>query len=252
MSVSWPLPEEFSEGLAPIHTDPDGSRWGYIDTTGKLVFSLPTDYSIRLDVEGTFHEGIAIVSITAPSAGGVRDQLAWIDRAGHLLHLDMVGPIFWSLLRISRRVDEIPEPPIVGIQVDHSFQWVIPPHFHTAEDFQEGIALVSVADARLPNGWAYIDKTGKILFKDDGKYGASYPRSFSDGLAELEVDWSPGPVNFEFVDLTGQPAIGPTLGMARDFHEGYALAFVGDDGHLTLIDKHGRQTKLDGIWSECV
>lgn len=132
--------------------------------------------------------------------------------------------------------------------VDHSFQWVIPPQFHTAEDFQEGIALVSAADARLPDGWAYIDKTGKILFRDTGKYGLGIPRSFSDGLAEMEIAQpSGGPVSFEFVDVTGQLAIGPTLGMARDFHEGYVFAFVGDDGHLALIDKPGRQTKLDGF-----
>jgi|HubBroStandDraft_3_1064219.scaffolds.fasta_scaffold60561_2 hypothetical protein len=241
-----PLPE-FNEGLAPIHTDPDGSRWGYIDTTGKLVFSLPPDYSIRLDLEGTFHEGIAIVSIIAPSAGGVRDQLGWIDRTGHLLHLDIVGPVFGSSSGFHEGLMRFPSLQLWGY-VDHSFQWVIPPQFHTAEDFQEGIALVSAADARLPNGWAYIDKTGKILFRDTGKYGLGIPRSFSDGLAEMEIAQpSGGPVSFEFVDVTGQLAIGPTLGMARDFHEGYVFAFVGDDGHLALIDKQGRQTKLDGF-----
>jgi len=33
--------------------------------------------------------------------------------------------------------------------------------------------------------------------------------------------------------------------MASDFHEGLAFVFVGNDWHVALIDKQGRQTKLD-------
>jgi len=75
---------QFSEGLAPVHIDAASERWGYIETTGKLVLTLPAHYSIRLDLNGAFHEGVANVTITSPPTGGGLDRWAWIDRAGRL------------------------------------------------------------------------------------------------------------------------------------------------------------------------
>ncbi len=232
---------QFSEGLAPVHIDAASERWGYIETTGKLVLTLPAHYSIRLDLNGAFHEGVANVTITSSPTGGGLDRWAWIDRAGRLLYpsVNLSGTEFHEGLMRSRSLQ-------LWGYVDDSFQWVIPPQFHTAEDFHEGIALVSSRNSS-PDGWAYIDTSGKILFKDERKYRLSYPRSFSDGLAGLQVDLPDSHEYFEFVDPNGKEVIGPTLGMARDFHEGYAFVLTGPESRLALMDKRGEKVMLNGF-----
>jgi hypothetical protein len=230
-ACSFRTAPQFSEGLAPVNI---GGKLGYVDETGKVVLRLPYFF-----VEPhPFREGIALVQIRTFSIG-VPDVWVWIDRTGKILYTDTQnwrGEFHEGLMKFQTRQ--------YWGYVDQSFQWVIPPRYQSAEDFSEGLALVSIA-TESKRDWAYIDKTGKMLFRGDAQYFA--PSSFSDGLARINVVPTSGPKArqswFEFVDYAGHEVIGPVLqGTTNYFSEGYAFACRDcSQRRMAIIDKQGNQ-----------
>jgi len=220
---------QFSEGLAPVQ---DGSKLGYIDQTGKFVFVLPPHF---MDPH-PFREGVALVRISTYLLK-VPDQWAWIDRTGHLLHATVMGlPTEFHEDLMRSQTGQY------WGYLDHSFQWAIPPRFQRAEDFSDGLALVSMLNGSKPE-WAYIDKTGSVVFKEGSDYSTA--SNFAEGLARVMVTPGDGPRAHhslvEFVDHTGHEVIPPDFAYASfAFSDGYAFASVDGRREMAVIDKSGK------------
>lgn len=232
---------QFREGLARVVS---GGGLGYIDRTGKLLFVLAPQsvdpvQSLLGDARA-FREGIAVARRTGNSASRTPDELVWFDRNGRVVFAkdgDQLPTEFHEgLLRLSQGQ--------YWGYVDHKFQWVIRPQFQSAEDFSEGLALVRIVTGSQTD-WAYIDKTGAIIFKGEGQYLTA--SSFSDGLARINVVATSGPKAheswFEFVDHTGHVVIRPNLQSASFFFsEGFAFGCTDcAERRMAIIDKHGKQ-----------
>lgn len=240
---SFGMLPQFSEGLARVQL---GNRLGYIDQTGKFAFVFSPQsvdpQQVLLVEAGPFHEGIATVR-TVGSGLRVPDKVAWIDQSGRVVFLkddDQLPTEFHDgLLRLLDHHK--------WGYVDHDFHWVIRPQFQNAEDFSEGLALVWI-DSGSSSDWAYIDRTGEIVFKQKGQ--SLHASSFSGGLALINVvvpisgsNGGGGYSKFEYVDHTGHEIIGPNLsGASFFFSEGYAFACSVCTGHgMAIIDKQGTQ-----------
>jgi len=145
-------------------------------------------------------------------------------------------------------------------------EMVIPPQFHQALDFSEGLALISL---KLEGKWGYIDTTGNIVIPpqfDDAFYFSEgmakvvidkkvgyinktgdlvippqfepiYSRSFSEGLAVVQLESGMG-----YINKAGQMVIPATIPIAHDFKEGLALVNGVDGfwGQHGFINKQGK------------
>ncbi len=121
-----------------------------------------------------------------------------------------------------------------GVYVDRTGKKVIS-GLYRGWDFSEGLAVAM----KEPGGeWGYINTRGEFAI---GPRFPSYPRgfvsSFSNGLAEIEVDGRTG-----YVDHTGSFVIPPTFGFGSSFHEGFArvvekhpCAYPETEGNVMLV-----------------
>lgn len=182
----------FYEGRAAVQK---GGQWGVIDTTGKVI--IPFKYSSMDD----YNDGITYTYIN--------NRQAYFDRAGRQLtqlpptssgwpfseglvsfdniFKDKTGKTVFKLndhyspsgvfIEGMVRIDGIAGYGFMNKQG----KVVIKPQYEEAQDFSEGLAMVSTKDKIL-----YIDKTGKAIlsFNQNDVYRAN---SFKDGMAEVWV-----------------------------------------------------------------
>ena len=209
--------DDFASGLARVKKD---GKYGYIDETGKEV--IPCIY----DDVNDFSEGMARVKKDG--------KWYYIDTVGEKIGMNRMQNDFVEGLARAVRYDSI-----------HDDKWgykdeygnvVIPPIYDRVNDFSEGLA--SVEKGRK---YGYIDKTGKevIPFIYDSAL------DFSEGLASVEKDGKWG-----YIDTTGVEVIPFTYDYAGDFSSG--LAPVKKDGKYGFIDKTGKLVipcEYDNTWS---
>jgi hypothetical protein len=117
---------DFYEGLARVHQN---GKSGYIDKQGKVI--LPIKFDL---VAPEFHEGLAWVV--------ANKKLGFVDRSGK-----MIIPLKFDYRSVSkdRRA---------GVTVCNDKYC-----FSSESNFKNGLAVVKIGDE-----YAYIDKTGTILF----------------------------------------------------------------------------------------
>ncbi len=112
--------------------------------------------------------------------------------------------------------------------VDRTGSLSIPLQFYSAQAFSEGLALVSLEpmgkwwdskDYRVKTKYGFIDTNGTLVIPP-AIY--EYPRSFSDGLAYVEL-WEDDEARSLFIDKDGKVVL-DFKGRKRvgDFHEGLA------------------------------
>ncbi len=120
--------------------------------------------------------------------------------------------------------------------IDKTGKILIEPKFEFANDFVEGLALVSIRNDELKS--VYIDDTGKIVISL--KSGGN---NYSEGLAAIGVGeftmHGGGDHKFGFVDKTGQLAFEINFKEARAFSEGLS-AVMNEEGKWGYIDKTGK------------
>jgi len=126
--------------------------------------------------------------------------------------------------------------------VNEDGKLVIPPRFHSAEPFREGLALVQEYDR-----YGFIDRAGEY---------AVYPefaeaRGFSEGLAAVVLSYRWG-----YVDRRGGFRVNPNFDDAGEFREGLApvkwrgrWGYVDRAGSLVIRPRFQDALPFDGGWA---
>jgi hypothetical protein len=140
--------QPFSEGLAAVKLE---DKYGYIDRSGKMV--IPPQFSDA----GPFSEGLAPVRIDSKG-----DQEGYIDKSGKLV---ISGGEFSAARAFSEGLAAVRGKNEKYGFIDKTGKFVIPPQFHRAGDFSEGLAAVEPVDAGWPGNLAYINQSGQIMIK---------------------------------------------------------------------------------------
>lgn len=130
-----------------------------------------------------------------------------------------------------------------GGYINPSGKFVIGPQkaWGFARPFHEGVAAVLLWGKNgARNRPAWIDRSGKVIFTNDGAEGAY----FSDGLMSRVAGGKWG-----YVDKSFNFVIHPQFDWAEEFSEGRAVVKIGHK--WGFIDKLGKvviQTKYDLVW----
>ncbi len=186
----------FSEGVAPF--SPDGLRYGYVDTSGKVV--IPP----RFSVAGEFRGGMAVVKERGYGVIGrdgryrISPKYLHVERAGYgLFWVRTEGG--WVLADTSGRT--LTDTPVQetypfgeggwakvkadrgwGV-MDTSGRWLVEPKYGYVEGYAEGVFLV-----RDSTGWGYIG-SGKVLY---WRKVPELPSAESLGVApEVKIELEP-------------------------------------------------------------
>ncbi len=192
---------EFSEGLAAVQV---GKKWGYIDAVGRMVIAP------QFDGACSFKGGLAAVHVGEFEKG--KGKWGYIDKSGRYVlkpHDDFSYLGFDS--------DRMPvENNGKRGYIDRTGRQVIPAIFGTAAPFSEGLAWVE-SDTVI----GFIDPQGKLVIPlanaSDGYAG------FCEGLA-MVTDRRTSKIGF--VNKQGTYVISPMLDEARSFSEGRAAVCV--------------------------
>lgn len=192
------IPYSFSEGFARFNKKiSNNKKWGYIDTTGKIV--IKPIYDNAYD----FSEGMAVVSRADTSPALIRSLFGYINNHGKILielkydqatdfsnglalvrkHFYCFGinkkgdTIFYlnnflpgdGFLPLSKFSDGLArgrfwrtDKKIRGAFIDTTGKVVISINFNHAVNFKNGLSRIWLDDAY--GEWSYIDKSGKIIF----------------------------------------------------------------------------------------
>lgn len=207
----------FYEGLASVKVR---GRWGAINTGGEFVIQPAAWGPCR------FHDGLANIS--------VKGKWGIIDRHGEFLvsqRYDYIGP-FRDGLALFRLGEG--NRGRYGF-LDKNGSEAIPPLFHDAKEFSEGLAAASVGSL-----WGYIAPSGvfqiKPQFDGSGK-GKRWPDTragrFVNRLAPV---WS-GQDYYRFIDTKGRYAFEGGFDDANSFSEGRAVIKQGN--RFGFIDTEG-------------
>ncbi len=226
----------YGVGLAPVQNS--SGKYGYIDKTGNII--IPCQWE---KAEG-FSKGLALVTNSNKTK-------SYIDNSGNVVWKN-VGVLSEGLERVSNNEGQYG-------YIDYSSKHiVIPCKWKMAYNFSQGMALVQDTAKQ----WFFIDKSGKIIWKDvsgpneslyrvrdsSNKYGYidknmkiviscqwKYAGSFKDGFA-LVQDFS---AKYGYIEKNGRNVIRCQWSRAYNFCDG--LALVKDSiGKYGFIDKKGK------------
>ena len=249
---------EFSEGLAAVGKYDSASgrlKWGFIDTTGKLV--IPYKY----DNVGDFSEGLAFAS---DYLGGVQRDLKYIDNKGNeVIKLGTINNTqpeymfdFSEGLALVCDNDKNKNG-----YIDKSGNFV----------FSFDVNKISLWGGSFNNGLAraysyekrsdiFIDKTGKEVFPTT--WSLDNATDFNSGLAFVRA-YQDNSTHFFYINTTGEKVISnndyyfPTTTDGRliqpisdyKFNNGFASVYVNNVG-ANLIDTKGHELLPRDIISE--
>jgi hypothetical protein len=207
--------EKEADALYPVL---QGSKWGYIDRTGKIIIKPQYDGAYP------FHEGIAKVMM---GTRFTKENWSYIDRTGK--------PIFKNVS--FNRLEDFSEGlgaactnmrdatgGILCGYMDKTGKWVIEPRVYNAFSFNDGLARAALPDKNSRTGTreVYLDKTGNVAL-DLSSVPASGSERFSEGLASFHPNASvKGRYLSGFMDRNGKIVIEPKFEAADDFSEGLA------------------------------
>lgn len=182
--------------LKPVSVD---GKWGYADSTGKVVIAA------QFDAAQPFTDGLARVGVVDGSLPEVAAQpnLKWgyIDERGRVmveLRYAVLRDFSENLAAAAVLDAKQPLRPLRGRgldrrnlawgYVDRSGREIIPVQFLDAGDFSEGLAAVNVAGEKesycgMPANYGYIDKAGTFHIMPRFARAAS----FQNGRARVSV-----------------------------------------------------------------
>ena len=182
---------ESGPGPAHLFIVVQNGKYGFIDTTGKIVIRPRFDYAVA------FKNGFARVQ--------VGNAFTYIDKTGRMIAKSQ----FDAPLDFSDGLARVGMGGRYGY-INASGKVVIKPRYSGAQPFSEGLAAVEIGGR-----YGYIDKSGKVVVKPviDG----DDVDAFEGGIVCIEVH-----KRFGYVDRTGRIIIKPVLNGVLDFEEGLA------------------------------
>jgi hypothetical protein len=195
----------FSEGLAAVEIN---GKYGFIDKNGKVIIEPKFDYV------NSFHEGLAMFYKYNKTDNSI-SKLGYIDKQGNM---------------------------------------VIDAKFDYASDFKNGFATIGIGDNSyntpdsyvLRNGvevsntkearyaYGFIDKKGNLI--SNPIYHIGHPEDMYFDEEELSVVKLDG--KYGMINKKGELVISNTFNFLGRFHQGLAVAFIGEKGGF--IDKNGK------------
>jgi hypothetical protein len=272
----WRGANDFSEGRASVAVDVPGYREGYIDITGKLVipaaFGFADDFKDGLALVSDGYRGehwggnhkVGIIDLNGnwvikPTysqlypfsdglAAAVNDngELGFIEKTGKVVipfqfeirSMVLGGLSAGHLFKFSDGLALMVSKDKFGY-IDKSGAWVIKPQFTVAGEFVDGLAVVMRGgDLKKDSSGHYeiIDRTGKSVIKF-GKEVSSV-KSYSEGLAAVEVEKGKGPPLTGFIDKSGRFVIEPKHPFVKSFSDGLAQ-FLLENGKWAFMNHSG-------------
>jgi hypothetical protein len=172
--------DQFEEGRAEIEL---GSKWGYIDNTGRIVVAT------KYDIVMPFSDGLGRVKVfwrTEPYPKGVVGMegqrssrvFHWgcVDAAGK----EVIRPQFLNLTAFAEGY-ALAQPegsPQMGI-IDRDGNFLVSARFDAGGSFSEGVAAALAGDK-----WGYVDHAGKWVIPPS----FASAEAFSNGLARASVN----------------------------------------------------------------
>lgn len=176
---------KFQEGLAAVHLYPEplsddpeplGGKWGFINPNGDVVIPLQYKHA------GNFSEGLAAVINS-------KDKVGFINQNGEVVipfkYAYMIGAYhsIWTPT-FSEGLAAVKMSPNGKFgYINKNGELVIPYQYDSAEEFSEGLAVVSKNNREF-----FIDKTGKTAIRlkaDESVAGYRGKIGFVDGLADI-------------------------------------------------------------------
>lgn len=225
---------DFSEERAPASVDSEGSKYGFIDRTGRFVISA-TYHEV-----GGFSEGLARAWNEGFKQG---PRMRYIDKQGKVaiplalssgtdFHEGRAAVILGACRSTGCGYTFAPTVPGVGIDcrwsyIDHEGRIISPLRFDAAGDFSEGLAAVEISGL-----WGYIDREGRIAIKPQFEDAME----FSESLAAVRKKGQWG-----FINHAGVFVITPRFESAGSFSDGRARVIEKVEEAGYYIDKSGKQ-----------
>lgn len=208
--------EDFSEGLVVTEkqdTVTGQSKYGYTDTTGRLV--IPCQY----ENASPFCDGLAVVEQDG--------KFGYIDTTGQVVipfRYDLAYTFTGDRAAVSNENG--------GGYIDRTGKEAIPCQYNLAESFgEDGLAAVSVWNREAQESrYGYIDTTGQMVVPC--QYAMAW--AFADGLARV----ANADQEYGFVDTTGREVIPCQYDLVYDFSDGMAR-LMAKDGKWGFLDKTG-------------
>lgn len=236
----WAIPPKFdwasffSEGLAPVTLD---GVCGYVDRTGevKLKPNFKRKEEDCASVWGHFDRGLA--------RWMMGDKYGYINKAGEVV----IKPDFELTFNFADGMALVVNDQKYGF-IDETGQLVIKPQFYHAKDFHHGLARVSYAR----DGWGYIDKTGKFVWKQSADTAVEETQFLQTGhTRDLGfVGWSPDGKLLASSAADGwlkiwNPANGKLIweARARGFNSNQGLKSLDGDLVVTRIAKEAYEVR---------
>jgi len=193
-------------------------KWGYIDTTGRMVIKPAFEiFTLQAGTTtGDFHDGLAAVKS--------KNKWGYIDKSGKAVipfKYNYAAPFSEGLALV------LPEPPDGGKggigYIDKTGKLVVEPRFAKGGSFKSAFAPVKEGDK-----YGFIDRGGRMVIPARFEGAAD----FSEALAAVKVDGRWG-----YVDTEGDVVIDPQFDEALPFDGGLApVALRGKEGY---VDKTG-------------
>lgn len=237
---------------APLRTV-EGTRWGYVDGTGRMVLPPVYDYAFGFQVNGLavveqkgrngvidrtgrfvaqpvydsispFQEGLAVVSRG--------DGYGVMNEQGRVITLRKYGYVnAYSDGRAMFATRGTGEEPQRYGYLDRNGQEVIPARYLEGTDFRDGKAVVK----RKEKEYALINRAGDVLTV----YPFAYVGPPGDGLLAYQAELSG---KYGYILEKGVIAISPRFTGAQPFEEGRAVVNTAEQfgNRYGLIDRTGR------------
>ena len=212
----------------------EGSKYGFMDTAGKIIIAPKYDYAFRfVDKIGRvgLKKGNSIVWGLVDIHGNSLTDLAysWPGTPAE----DRIS--FSSVIAGTSKVG----------YWDYSGKIVIQPNFDYGSAFSDGVAVVGVGKDILRNTkWGLIDKNGKFIIEPRWSSKAVY-YNLHDDIVEAKFANGLMPLRDEttnlagYIDKTGTWVIKPQFAEARSFSDGMAIVGVS-------VDENGKKVKKFG------
>ena len=228
--------EDFSGGLAAVTLD--GEDWGYVDKSGVVVIKpqfpgvLGNFHGPPENPDGRFAEGLAYAQGT--------NQSGYIDKTGRFVirgDFRLGQPFSEGLAFAVAEVKQGNKPVLMRGYIDKSGKFVIAGDFDWGGIFSGGVAAVG---SKGKTG--FIDRNGRWLKLPAYSQGYFPDEVFSEGLLYL-AEKQGDDYKFGFVNQSGEMVIPFKFDGARNFSEGLAEAYTGNQRDLSgkwgYINKKG-------------